>query len=136
MRGFLRGVVVNTFRGFLGPGSQITSYSLLKDYVVSNDWDGFGATNVATHVVCSLASAAVSVLAVNPVDVIRTRLYNQPFGSDGRGLRYRGGLDASIQLFRAEGLGAFYKGGIAHLGRLGPHMLLVFTILEQLKQIL
>ena len=46
-------------------------------------WGDGGAA--ATHVCCALASAAVSVLCVNPVDVVRTRLYNAPPG------RYTGG---------------------------------------------
>ena len=82
------------------------------------EWFGEGA--VATHVVCSLASAAVSVACVNPVDVVRTRVFNQPVGPDGVGLRYSGGVDAALQLVRAEGPLAFYKGAGAHYAVSAP----------------
>jgi solute carrier family 25 protein 34/35 len=141
-RGLLRGVGVNTLRGLLGPGSQVTSYALLKERVAAAAaarWGGvgggsgsgssggkhwvaewFGEGAVATHVVCSLASAAVSVACVNPVDVVRTRVFNQPVGPDGVGLRYSGGVDAALQLVRAEGPLAFYKGAGAHYAVSAP----------------
>lgn len=119
-------------RGFLGPGSQIVAYKLLKDRAV--DQLRWSATAVSTHVGVSLCSAAISIACVNPVDVIRTRVYNQPFGPDGRGLWYSGGVDAAQQLVKTEGPTAFYKGAGTHFLRLGPHMVLVFMILERLKQ--
>ena len=73
-------------------------------------------------------AAAVSVAFVNPVDVTRTRLYNAPPG------RYSGGVDAAVALVRTEGWLAFYKGATTHFLRLGPHMVLVFGILEQMKK--
>ena len=81
VRGLMRGVGVNTLRGFLGPGSQVTSYSLLKEKAVAAtvSWrsdrpsaspgkgGGGGALDVSIHVACSLVSAAISVACVNPV---------------------------------------------------------------------
>ena len=46
---------------------------------------------------------------------------------------YSGGADAAAQLVALEGPRAFYKGALTHYLRLGPHMVLVFGILEQLK---
>ena len=43
------------------------------------------------------------------------------------------GADAAAQLVTLEGPLAFYKGALTHYLRLGPHMVLVFGILEQLK---
>ena len=80
-----------------------------------------------THVACALASAAVSIACCNPVDVVRTRLYNAPVGW------YSSGADTARQLLANEGVLAFYKGSLTHFLRLGPHMILVFGILEQFK---
>ena len=113
------------FRGVLGPGSQLFAYNELKREMVER---GAAATAFSTHVVCALFSAAVSISCVNPVDVVRTRLYNAPEGW------YASGTDAALQLVRAEGVLAFYKGALAGYLRLGPHMVLVFGILERLKQ--
>lgn len=57
------------------------------------------------------------------------RLYNAPPGW------YSSGLDAAAQLASLEGPLAFYKGALTHYLRLGPHMVLVFGILEQLKRL-
>lgn len=113
-----------------GPGSQIAAYSLLKEKAVSA---GLPASSVGTHAACSLASAAASVACVHPVDLVRTRVFNQPFGPGGRGLWYRNGLDAAFKVAAVEGPLAFYKGAGAHFARLGPHMMLVFVILEELR---
>jgi solute carrier family 25 protein 34/35 len=167
LSGAFRGVATSTLRGMLGPGSQIYAYGEIKSWAVSR---GASANSSATHVACALASASVSVLCVNPVDVTRTRcvsrtptralcppllpspqslvrhavkapqaakervleshsgsLYNAPAG------RYAGGVDAAMALVQTEGPLAFYKGSLTHFLRLGPHMVLVFGILEQMK---
>ena len=114
----------STARGVLGPGSQLIAYNELKAAAVGHGADPAAAP---THVSCALASAAVSVACVNPVDVVRTRVYNAPAGL------YASGADAARRLLRTEGPLALYKGSLTHYLRLGPHMVLVFGILERLK---
>jgi len=123
--GVFRGIGTSTVRGLLGPGSQLIAYNECKRFATEK---GASPASVTTHIGCALASAAVSVLCVNPVDVVRTRVYNQP-----RADWYTGGLDAAKQLVQTEGWSAFYKGASTHYMRLGPHMVLVFGILEQFK---
>lgn len=130
-RGFVRGIEVQTARGFLGAGTQLPSYNYLKSTAASN---GFDSTSPTVHIVCSALSAGMSILFCNPADVIRTRLYNQPFDEAGRGLFYKGTVDAFTQVVRLEGFAALYKGAVAHYARLGPHIILVFCFLEQFKK--
>jgi hypothetical protein len=52
----------------------------------------------------------------------------------GRGKYYSSGLDALVKTVRSEGLLALYKGGWTHYARLGPHIILVFVFLEQLRK--
>mmetsp|Transcript_12376 Transcript_12376/g.31622 ORF Transcript_12376/g.31622 Transcript_12376/m.31622 type:complete len:309 (-) Transcript_12376:150-1076(-) len=125
--GAFNGVGTSTLRGILGPGSQIFAYNEFKREVIARGADG---GSVLTHISCALASAAVSVAFVNPIDVARTRLYNAPPG------RYAGGVDAAWQVIASgEGVFSFYKGALTHFLRLGPHMVLVFGILEQMKKL-
>ena len=126
LSGCFNGVATSTLRGIVGPGTQIFAYNEFKREAGQRGMDSGAAS---THVVCAVASAAVSTCCVNPVDVTRTRLYNAPPG------RYKGGVDAAIQLVKFEGPLAFYKGALTHFFRLGPHMVLVFTFLEQFKQL-
>jgi len=44
---------------------------------------------------------------MNPTDVVRTRIYNQP--KEGKGL-YKNGYDAYVKIVRYEGFLALYKG--------------------------
>ena len=124
LNGAFRGVATSTLRGMLGPGSQIYAYGEMKTAAVAR---GANPSSSTTHVACALASAAVSVACVNPVDVARTRLYNAPVG------RYASGVDAALALVKTEGPLAFYKGSLTHYLRLGPHLVLVFGFLEQMK---
>jgi len=125
--GFFRGIGVSTLRGLLGPGAQLVAYNELSAAAVER---GAVPTAVSTHVSCALVSAAVSVACVNPVDVVRTRIFNAPVGW------YSSGVDAARQLLTNEGPAAFYKGALTHFFRLGPHMILVFSILEQIKMVM
>ena len=81
------------------------------------------------HGLCSAASAAASVVFCNPADVVRTRLYNQPPGK----ARYRHAGDAVAKILATEGPRGFYKGALSHYARLGPHLVLVFLVLERLR---
>lgn len=83
-------------------------------------------------------SLGISILFCNPADVVRTRIYNQPFDPvTGKGLLYRNGFDALTKIIRTEGvLGGLYKGGWTHYSRLGPHIILVFVFLEQMKKMI
>ncbi|XP_026636567.1 solute carrier family 25 member 35 isoform X2 [Chionomys nivalis] len=85
----------------------------------------------------ALAAAMVSgiaiVLAMTPFDVASTRLYNQPTDTHGKGLMYRGILDALLQTARTEGFFGMYKGIGASYFRLGPHTILSLFFWDQLR---
>ena len=87
------------------------------------------------HIGTSFASVVFGVTAMNPVDVVRTRLYNQQSSAGSGGdLKYRSGVDAAYKIARYEGPGAFFKGWGAHYLRGAPHVALIFVLLEQLKK--
>lgn len=85
----------------------------------------------------ALAAAMVSgvaiVVAMTPFDVASTRLYNQPTDTRGKGLMYRGILDALLQTARTEGFFGMYKGIGASYFRLGPHTILSLFFWDQLR---
>jgi solute carrier family 25 protein 34/35 len=76
-------------------------------------------------------------LAMNPFDVASTRMYNQKTDTNKNvGALYRNGFDCIRKIIRVEGLSALYKGFQAHYLRIGPHTILTFVFLEQLKKFL
>jgi solute carrier family 25 protein 34/35 len=76
----------------------------------------------------------VVTTAMNPMDVVSTRLYSQKV-VNGKGVLYSGVLDCLVKTMRAEGIRGFYKGWAAHYFRLGPHTIFTFLFWEQAKRI-
>ena len=118
------GLGTSIVRGMLGPGTQLPCYYELKRRCSLMGFEG-----PAAHGFCSAASAGASILFCNPADVVRTRLYNQPPGK----ARYRHAGDAITKILKTEGPLGFYKGALSHYARLGPHLVLVFLVLERLR---
>lgn len=85
--------------------------------------------------VCGLSSGVVSCIFMNPIDVIRTRFYNQPY-INGKGALYTSGVNAFQKISQTEGLPAFYKGFVSHFLRIGPHFALSFFFLGILRRTL
>ena len=121
-----KGVAPSVMRLALGSSGQLASYAHIKEHALAHGiQDG-----VFLHMGTSFASVVFGVTAMNPVDVVRTRVYNQPAGADQL---YSSAFDASIKILKHEGVGAFFKGWGAHYMRGAPHVALIFIILEQLK---
>jgi solute carrier family 25 protein 34/35 len=57
---------------------------------------------------------------MNPIDVVRTRFYDQTYVNNV-GANYNSGFDAIKKIFNYEGPSAFYKGLTTHFLRIGPH---------------
>lgn len=129
--GLYKGVGASMVRLSLGSAAQLSSYSYIKERSLAT---GAVVDGPLLHVGVSFASVVFGVTAMQPADVIRTRLYNQPFDADGRGLLYAGPVDAAAKIVRAEGAGALFKGWLAHYARGAPHVALLFLALEQLKK--
>jgi len=127
--GMWGGLDASAARIMLGSGVQLPSYYFTKNMLANR---GFNPDAPSTHIASSVSSAAVAVASINPLDVCRTRLYNQPF-EGAKGKWYSNGLDAAKKIYSAEGPTAFYKGAFTHFMRLGPHLTLLFVFLEQFR---
>ena len=53
-------------------------------------------------VLTSACSGVVSAVLGTPADVMKTRMMNQPYGPDGKGLLYRSTFNCLVQTVRAE----------------------------------
>jgi solute carrier family 25 protein 34/35 len=76
-----------------------------------------------------MISGLVVAAAMNPFDVVSTRLYNQ----NAKAPLYSGPLDSLKKIFIKEGVFGFFKGFSAHYFRMGPHTVLTLTFWEQMK---
>ncbi|XP_048206257.1 solute carrier family 25 member 34 isoform X2 [Perognathus longimembris pacificus] len=82
-----------------------------------------------------MISSVTVVVVMTPLDVVSTRLYNQPVDGAGRGELYKGLADCLLKTCRQEGPLALYKGlGLAYL-RLGPHTILSMLFWDELRNL-
>jgi len=65
-------------------------------------------------------------------DVVATRLYQ----SAGRATVYKGPWHCAVVTLQAEGPAAFMRGWAPQMLRLGPHTILTFVALEEVKRAL
>ncbi|KAJ3182092.1 hypothetical protein HDU87_000439 [Geranomyces variabilis] len=130
VRGLYRGAVLSMGRSVFGSGSNLAAYSMMKDHLITEKkW----ADNAWLDMVCGMASGVVSCICMNPIDVTRTRYYNQPY-EKGVGVLYSNGFDAIKKIAKNEGPTAFYKGFFTHFLRIGPHFCLTFVFLGILRR--
>jgi hypothetical protein len=65
-RGFVRGAEVQVIRGFLGAGTQLPTYEILKDKFMAHGYQ----SNVQLHAVCSAISAGIELLYIYCIYII------------------------------------------------------------------
>lgn len=66
---------------------------------------------VLLHIAASLLAGMAVTASINPIDVVTTRLWNQPV-VNGRGMFYSGALDCAVKTLAAEGPLGLYKVGM------------------------
>ncbi|KAG0320935.1 Mitochondrial dicarboxylate transporter [Linnemannia gamsii] len=121
----MRGLGPNMNRAILMTSSQLVSYDGFKRQLLSTPWF---KDNLATHFASSLLAGLVATTVCAPLDVLKTRIMNSS-----------GSSTSSTQMFfhivKSEGPAALFKGWLPAFLRLGPHTIVTFIVLEQLKVI-
>ena len=144
VRALWKGVDASMARSAIGTSTNLGVMFWLKDQLVSGAWDaslaqwGLAARDgVPVDVACSAVSSFITTLMINPIDVVRTRVYNQPFDARTGGGSVYGSLGGAIaRIWAEEGPSAFAKGFSSHYLRVGPHVILTFVFLGQLRRTL
>jgi len=88
---------------------------------------GIFKDNVLTHFLSSLTAGAIATFMTQPLDVIKTRQMNAKPGE------FKSILHLVTHTAKL-GPSGFFKGFIPAFIRLGPHTVLLFIILEQLRK--
>jgi solute carrier family 25 protein 34/35 len=128
----MTGTQVSVVRSMLGNGAIMGVNLQLNEWVKDTLQM---QKNVATDAFCAFFAATACVAVINPVDVVRTRLYSQPLDEAGAGKLYAGAVDAVRKIVAIEGPLAFYKGVTAHFIRVGPHVVITFMFINSLKRL-
>lgn len=90
----------------------------------------------AIHMAASLQAAVISCVAMNPVDVIATRMYSSSVGvhsSVGRAPAHTSPIACLVATVAGEGYRGLYRGLTANILRIMPHTVITFTMMELLR---
>ncbi|KAL1454696.1 hypothetical protein MTO96_043712 [Rhipicephalus appendiculatus] len=87
---------------------------------------GYFSDNLTTHFSSSLMAAGIATTLTQPLDVMKTRMMNAKPGE------YRSILHCALET-KKLGVMAFFKGYIPAFVRLGPHTILTWIFLEQMR---
>ncbi|KZC14811.1 Solute carrier family 25 member 35, partial [Dufourea novaeangliae] len=115
-------------RIFVGSATQLTTFGVATDWLRSLEVN----QSISLTFVASLIGGSCVALTMQPFDVLATRLYNQRTDASGKGALYNGLLDASVKIFRTEGLTGLYKGIFPTWMRIAPHTVLCLVFYEKI----
>jgi len=129
LRGLYRGVDGFVLRTAVGSAFQLSAFDVFKGPCQEQfgSWTG--------TIVGAGLSGLVATAAMNPFDVVSTRLYNQQQLPDGRGALYSNPIDCLVKSVRAEGPAVLTKGIVSHALRLGPHTVYCLVFFEKIKEL-
>ena len=94
---------------------------------------------MALHLTASFIAGMITAIAINPMDVARTRVMNEMIAANN-GPQVTTTYTSSFQtykiVFYSEGIGGFYKGLTPSWLRLGPHTVITFLVFEKLRSLI
>lgn len=122
-RRLFSGATTATGRGFLMTIGQIAFYDQVKTMLLNT---GYFKDDPRLHFLSSLAAGAIATTLTQPLDVIKTRSMNAAPGEFN-------GLLGIISHTAKLGPMGFFKGFVPAFVRLGPHTVITFILLEQLR---
>lgn len=131
MRGLWKGVSPTVQRAAVVAAVELASYDECKSLLV--EFTGLPASAIPVHLGASLMAGFLCTVASSPLDVIKSRVMNQPVDAHGRGVRYSSTLDCLRKSVQAEGTLSLWKGFWPNFARLGPHCVVTFLVIEQLR---
>ncbi|KAK8733191.1 hypothetical protein OTU49_006518 [Cherax quadricarinatus] len=132
LRGLWKGCMPNVYRSAFVNLGDLTTYDSVKRYFV-NTWAL--SDDYWTHALSSACSGLIGATMGTPVDVVKTRVMNQPTDDRARGLLYRNSLDCLLKTVHNEGFWALYKGFIPCWLRMGPWSLTFWLTYEQIRNL-
>ena len=85
---------------------------------------------VGLHIVASLVSGFCATTACAPADLVKTRIMCDPNHE-----LYKNPIDCVIKTIRYDGPFALFRGWTPSYARLGPHFIIAFPLLEQMRKL-
>lgn len=127
--GFYRGTIPAASRACVGAMSELAIYDDVKQGILKYVFIESTGSSIKVHVTAALVAGIVSCWCMNPFDVARSRLMNSS-ATEGK---YNNMLDCFTKTAKSEGALALWKGFGPNYARIGPRVVIIFVVLEQLR---
>lgn len=131
--GFLaltKGAVPTMGRAAVVNAVQLGTYGEAKERFLET---GYFQEGIKLHFCASMVSGLATTIASMPLDIAKTRIQNMKV-VDGKP-QFSGTADVLKKVVGQEGVFALWKGFTPYYARLGPHTVLTFIFMEQLKKL-
>lgn len=125
-----RGTLPTVGRAAVLNVAQLSTYSQAKEAILGT---GLVGDHIGAHTLASCVSGFIATAASIPLDSAKTRVQNMKVINGVP--EYAGMADALVSVARKEGVTALWKGFTPYFLRLGPHTVLTFVALEQMKKL-
>lgn len=132
-------VDANIARATVLAAAELASYDLIKTFLET--YMHFDPTSFITHTIVSFVTSLIAVLIACPFDTARSKMMMHQVGNINRGpnkrKKYKNLLDCLHKIVLYEGgITALWSGIGGMFGRLLPHTVITFVVMEQLRMIL
>lgn len=129
--GLYKGVETTVLRAAALTSAQLASYDHSK-HTLMNSFQF--ADNFSTHVCASIFAGLMTTLASNPLDVVRTRIFNEASKPKSERI-YSNPITSLVRIGAAEGIAGLYKGFWPSYLRMGSATVIIFVLYEQLRRL-
>ncbi|XP_055300961.1 mitochondrial uncoupling protein 4 [Sitodiplosis mosellana] len=128
-----KGSIPNVYRAALVNLGDLTTYDFAKRNIMNKTKLPDCHT---VHIMASICAGLVAATMGTPMDVVKTRIMNQPTDEKGRGILYKNSLDCFRQTINKEGFFALYKGFLPVWIRMAPWSLTFWLSFESIRKTL
>lgn len=126
---FLTGWKPNMVRGVLMTASQVVTYDMFKNFLVTKYH--MDPKKNSTHLTSSLLAGFVATTVCSPADVIKTIVMN---AHKKPGHNHDSSFKILMEAINKEGPSFMFRGWVPSFTRLAPFTMLIFFAMEQLKK--
>lgn len=128
LKGLYRGAGICAARGGIISACELATYDHIKTFVIQN---GHMKDGILAHFCSSFIAGGISAVCSMPLDVVKSRVMNQPV-LNGKGTLYSSGYDCFVKTVKNEGVRALWKGLVPFYSRNCPHVVITFVVMEQI----
>ena len=129
--GFYKGSSPNVYRALLINATSLATYDSTKSSL--SNMFGISESGLLNRFLSSFVTGFLSSVVSSPIDVVKTRYMNANKSENMP--KFKGPTDCFLQIFRNEGIFAFYNGFSFLWMRIGPWAVIMFMTWDWSKDV-